>query len=287
MSDDSSKLGFQRETAEVIEGIVKAVPLYKDALQPGAKQAGRAVETLGMAVNAILEPLRRMCWNYEQIESYLVPTLNDKLRDVPAEELINPTSQIAGPAIEALRFVADEPAMRELFANLIASSMNKQTANNAHPAFVEIIKQLSSQEAQILQAFNWCKDIEMVKFRRQPEGAETSWVPLDGFYVTLDKLEFFRNKELLTATTNIRRMGLCVIGGRKDATTFFDARYAPQNLEVTDKYKHPWRMDVSGLLLTSFGLRFFDSCVKQADFTLVGNHSISDRESDYHVMHFA
>ena len=41
----------------------------------------------------------------------------------------------------------DSDELRELYANLLAKSMNKNTKSAVHPAFVEIIKQMSPNDA--------------------------------------------------------------------------------------------------------------------------------------------
>jgi hypothetical protein len=40
-----------------------------------------------------------------------------------------------------------------MYANLLAAAMDKNTADGAHPAFVEIIKQLTSDEAKLIAYF--------------------------------------------------------------------------------------------------------------------------------------
>ena len=41
--------------------------------------------------------------------------------------------------------------LRELYANLLATSIDSITAHEAHPAFVEIIRQLTPDEARIVK----------------------------------------------------------------------------------------------------------------------------------------
>jgi hypothetical protein len=64
--------------------------------------------------------------------------------------LVTPKSTVAGPTVEALRFAGSDPPLRQLYVNLLAASMDKETAHKAHPAFVEIIKQLSPDEARVV-----------------------------------------------------------------------------------------------------------------------------------------
>jgi len=66
-----------------------------------------------------------------------------------SEKIVTPDPSIAGSIIEALKLTVEKESLRELYSNLLAKSMNIDTAQNAHPAFVEILKQLTSDEAKI------------------------------------------------------------------------------------------------------------------------------------------
>lgn len=52
-----------------------------------------------------------------------------------------------------LRYSADNEDLRDLYPNLLATSMDQATTASAHPAFVEIIKNLSPDEARLLKLF--------------------------------------------------------------------------------------------------------------------------------------
>jgi hypothetical protein len=64
---------------------------------------------------------------------------------------IEPKPMIAGPTIDAMKYCGSEPHLRDLFANLLATAMDARTAENVHPAFVEIIKQLSADQAKMIK----------------------------------------------------------------------------------------------------------------------------------------
>src|SRR5438067_1583992 len=112
-----------KDTAEAIAALAQCSPLYEDALHPGMQEAGKAIQTLGKTVNVALAPLRGLIWGYEQIEKFLVTALAKKLENTPPEEVVTPKANVAGPAIEALRFTANEPTLREMYAQLLATGM--------------------------------------------------------------------------------------------------------------------------------------------------------------------
>jgi hypothetical protein len=144
---DESKI---RDAADAIKGIVEAVPVYQDIAQPAAKEIGTALQTVAKTIHIALAPLSAMVWGYDRIKDYLEQALTDKLKGVPPEKIITPNPAVAGPAIEALRFTAHEPSLRELYANLLATSMDSETAQYSHPAFIEIIRQMTADEGRII-----------------------------------------------------------------------------------------------------------------------------------------
>ncbi len=141
------------QAAEAIEGIVKAVPIYQDALQPAAQQIGKGLETITKTIHVALAPVSALVWGYEKISEFLSSKLVDKLKNVPLERIVTPNLLVAGPIVESLKFAAHEDNLRELYANLLATSIDLQTAQNAHPGFVQIIQNMSPDEAKILQYF--------------------------------------------------------------------------------------------------------------------------------------
>jgi hypothetical protein len=144
---DESKI---RDAGDAARGILEATPIYQDALQPAAKQVGKALETVGKTVNVALAPIGALIWGYEKIRDWLVPALEARLAATPPARIITPSPTVAGPAIEALRFAGHEESLRDLYANLLATAMDADTAHTAHPAFVEILAQLTPDEARLL-----------------------------------------------------------------------------------------------------------------------------------------
>ena len=162
--------GALKQTIDSATALMKAVPIYQDAMQPVAQEAGKALGTLGKTVNVALAPLAVLVWGYDKIKDYLENRLEEKLEKVPEEEIQTPNPSVAGPAIEALRFTGHDEDLRELFANLIATAMDKNTAIEAHPAFVDILKNLSPDEAKILRFLALRSDVVTVDIKLNHKG---------------------------------------------------------------------------------------------------------------------
>jgi hypothetical protein len=201
-----------KETVEAVTGLVQAIPIYQDLAQPAVKQVGKALETVGKAINVALAPVGALVWGYEKCQDFISTKVADRLKDVPPEDIITPKPNVAGPAIEALRYTGHEETLSDMYANLLAASMDKNTASGAHPAFVEIIKQLTPDEAKLVGLFVPGRPFPLLNVRashkNDPEQTKGGIIRLSHFSLlgSLAEVEF----ENLTPAylDNLCRLGL-------------------------------------------------------------------------------
>lgn len=72
---------------------------------------------------------------------------------IPSDKKLEPSIQITAQALENSKYCIEEPELRKMFSSLIANSMNSDFSNQVHPAFAEMIKQMSPLDAKVLTAF--------------------------------------------------------------------------------------------------------------------------------------
>lgn len=138
--------------AEVAKEI--AAEVYTDAAKPAAHEAGEALGAIvGLFNNVVLHPVKlaNLFFKYKQ-EQFKID-LKKKLDGVPLENITYPPISIVGPALEALRYNIDTVELREMYLNLLAAAMNKDMSSDTHPSFVEIIKSLSADDAEVFSEF--------------------------------------------------------------------------------------------------------------------------------------
>lgn len=152
MPDESSI----RDAANAVKGIVEAVPVYQDVVQPAAREVGTALQTVAKTLHILLAPVSGLVWGYDRIKDFVGEKVAEKLQGVPNEQLRPPEPHVAGPALEALRYTGYQQSLREMYASLLATAIDLKTADRAHPAFVEIIRQMSPDEALMVKAL-WSK----------------------------------------------------------------------------------------------------------------------------------
>lgn len=142
-----------RDVVDAVTGVAKAVPVYQDVVQPAAQEIGKALQTVAKTVHVALAPVSALVWGYDQIKDFVSSKVAERLKNVPPENIVTPKPNVAGPALESLRYTGHEEPLSDLYANLLAASMDKATATGAHPAFVEIIRQLTPDEAKLVSLF--------------------------------------------------------------------------------------------------------------------------------------
>lgn len=138
--------------AEGLGKTIETVPsLYEDGLKKTVKETGDIVSLVPKSVNAALAPLRQWIMQKEYNVSETEKLISIKLQNISPENIVSPESYVAVPAIQAISYCMDSEELREMYAKLLSKAMVTSHKNMVHPSFVEIIKQLSPDEAKLLK----------------------------------------------------------------------------------------------------------------------------------------
>lgn len=89
--------------------------------------------------------------NGEESINMALEAIKEKSAKIPEEKLEEPEPYVVVPAIQQLSYCYDSKDLREMYANLLVASMNTDTKYQVHPAYVDIIKQLTPDEARWLK----------------------------------------------------------------------------------------------------------------------------------------
>ncbi|MFQ6291582.1 DUF4393 domain-containing protein [Yersinia enterocolitica] len=257
-----------RDAADAVAGIVKAVPVYQDVLQPAAQEVGTALQTVAKTIHIVLAPVSAMVWGYDKIKDFVSTKVAEKLKDVPPENLISPKANVAGPALEALRYIGHDESLSDLYANLLASSMNKDTAKYTHPSFVEIIKQLTSDEAKLLNLFASENDLPLLNGSLILKGGDsTPYQKNFSLFGEKSGVDILEN--VTSYIDNLCRLGICEVPmyleyvDKSIYKETFDSPLFIKNVnDFPEKYEANIRVEYKVLVITDFGKQFLGTCVK-------------------------
>lgn len=107
----------------------------------------------------------------EELVLDLQKMLEDRLKSMPPEDIVQPSARIVVPTLQNAS-ITEDIEVRRLYAQLLANSMNKTMKFGVHPAFVEIINQLCSDEAKLLRYLSTHTTVPTVTLRCENEKSE-------------------------------------------------------------------------------------------------------------------
>jgi Abortive infection alpha len=188
--------------------------LYKDALQPGVKQIGLALENVIGLVPALTLPAKYLSEKARLLMSSHLERYRQKLADKQLEKLIPVAPEIAVPIIEKLAYTTDQN-LSALLIELLVKASQQQEVQKIHPSFIGIIANLSPDEARItgylakrINQNDWLDAHPVMELRRvhlRSKGYNRLKGPISGWERFVE-LDFDEN--VCAYADNLARLGL-------------------------------------------------------------------------------
>ncbi|MFE3573933.1 DUF4393 domain-containing protein [Lysinibacillus sp. NPDC059133] len=271
MSEENNFLKNISESIKVPADVTKAV------LLPPAQQIGKGLEDLFYIV---FSPLAKKRAKAEQNIEIFKNEIAIEVSKIDSENVVEPKLAIVGPALESSKYYIEEENIRKMFAKLIAASVNKDFANSTVPAFVEIIKQLSSFDASnFVYLYNdqsYGTDPKMAVGRLRAQHKNGGQTIVENFFPFPD-LNFENLMTYSASIDNLVRLGLINITHGVSYTNKerYDSLYNHPILSELEKYweednserifngKLPYRAAIKESIwnVTSFGTQFGKCCL--------------------------
>lgn len=254
--------------AEGAATALEAVPeLYEDVAQPAAKETGKTVALIPRAINAALLPLQQWILEREYKLSEIEKLLSKKLEQVGEEKIVTPEAYVGVPALQAISYSMDNEELKNLYANLLAKAMNIDTKDFVHPAFVDLIKQMSPIDAVIIKEINQADITPVIHiFKKEPDN-----VGQHPIITHITWLTNFTGDLISVSLDNLIRLGLIEIPNdifythtenydRVKNTPYYKLMYTVVKSTLTDGQEIG--ENNSYIKITQFAKLFYDICIK-------------------------
>jgi hypothetical protein len=250
-------------------GLIKAV--YEDGLQPGLRQIGKALGTVLGFLNTILGPVQ--LWN-EKGKIYFARSLDNyikKMEEIPVEKIIEIMPDMGVPLLQKLSYVTDQ-TLSSLFTELLVSASVVDRAYSAHPSFVNVISNLSPDEAKLLVSISeqWYDTIPFIGIKyRTKEGYESFNDRLTGLET---KCELLFPGNVQVYLENLVGLGILICD---DVHRLIDTKYEPLMALYMDRIEKEHQTILTGgyyegiiigkgfYRTTQYGHLFFRSCIQK------------------------
>lgn len=139
---------MNKETMDLINSVPKEVwlQLYNDAPRGALQQFGKLGEHIAKTIRLVTFPIQYAAHVQDKVDR----GFQRALESIPEECRITPPESLMLEVAEKLKYHPSESLISELYIDLISASMDKTKSKVAHPAFLHIISQLSTDEALFL-----------------------------------------------------------------------------------------------------------------------------------------
>ncbi|NQU67730.1 MAG: DUF4393 domain-containing protein [Candidatus Marinimicrobia bacterium] len=223
---------------------------YDDAISPAARIAGRSLEGV---VRTALRPVDGVVWSLDQAFDWVAEHVTTALarRDVSESDVIRPSAELEGRVLHGLQIAGplSDPILRDLFVELLATSMQPKSSTLAHPAFAEALRQLVPDEARLMcvlgsRPFSIVYFLAKAGCTQKPEPGKVylgydqslihvkyKWCPLE------NEAQLEDPDHLGYYLENLGRLGLVQTSRLDDMTSLMFPPYYELRKEVEEGYK--------------------------------------------------
>lgn len=224
-----------------------AAEIYTDDAKPAARQVGVAFETI---FKVGLSPISMLDWGFEQSKEWLKEKIEKRLNSTPLEFRCSPPNNIAVSAITSISMSSDSPELRDLYAELLLKAMDSRNQSMVHPSYINLIGQLSPQEALVFISFNKIEATTILEEKNALYSSTNEHIE-NQFLNYCKELGFGECQHAQLWLENLQRLKLVVL--QEYSEVHMDTDYVSQSPGVAhniDRY----------LELTQYGRMFLEVC---------------------------
>ncbi len=240
--------------------------IYGDLAKPGVQNVGIALSAiLGLGIT-LMWPIM---WANERAKIALENNLElyrERLKDTPPDQITVAPPEVAMPIVEKLGYVTNEE-IRKLYIELLAKASIKGLNNQAHPSFVNIINNLSPDEARLIQTIFPSDMIPFIKVRLHL-GPDKGSVDIENPVVIVSNLSLNYPENLGAYISNLVGVGLLEV---KEGTYLMNETLYRPHLEYfeskkshydsyyrnIEKSENPYEAEKGLIQITKLGKMFF------------------------------
>ena len=264
------------EALEITKEVAKVVAkdVYNDGVKGTVVQTGEIIESVvGLFNNVVFYPVKKANALFKYKLEDFKNELEQKLSSIPEEKLVEPDLMIAGPALEALKYTYDKDELRNMYLNLLTSSMNKDIKDKAHPSYVEIIRQLTPLDAKVFKRLQDLGQVASAHAILKIDNSNRVYSSTYPNYIVMELLDLGDEFQLSTSISNLIRLGLIhhednSINGF-DYNCFKTVNIIVNNKIVLDNMNRAegngitTSIDIQGqvIMQNDFGKSFADTCL--------------------------
>lgn len=260
---------------DITKSIKVPAEIIKAVAEPPAQQIGQSISDL---LYILAAPITKKRAKIEHDIELFKIQIQEEISEIEPEKLVEPKLSVIGPALESSKFYMEEEIIRKMFAKLIASSANSDYQDCTLPAFVEVLKQLSSFDANNIVELKHLMGEDQAsvsaKIIAMKRGSDFGFSVVEIFIPFLN-IDITNVHYYSASVDNLIRLGLIQVQPKlefKDMSRYEiikDHQFIPQlenELESVKETKEGYEdrylyLEYGGWNFTTFGKMFIECCL--------------------------
>ncbi len=246
--------------------------IYGDLAKPGVAQVGIALATVIGLLNTCLSPIKFLNEKTELNRQNNLKQLAKRFSEIPTENIVEAPPEIAVPIAEKLAYVSNED-IRNMYIELLAKASSINLNEKAHPSFVNIINNLSPDEAKLISYLKEIGGIPFVNIMRK--SIDHTVLHIDPLVCLIPELQLTFTNNLKAYLSNLEAAGLIIIDSNVWATNdgayeahkeyltskipYYDERYKDEPMDKTPSPVYTFNKGI--VRITDFGTLFFSAVI--------------------------
>lgn len=188
--------------------------IVKNTLEKPSKSTGDIAETLISFVhNCFLYPLQKYnIYAKSKLKKFELE-LKNKIVEINPKEMVESSVNIVGPTIEGLKYNLDEEYIKNMFINILISDMTENLKNKVQPCYIEIVKQLSSSDAKLINMLKDNKADSLSLMIIKDFNSENKGYHIIDYVIAISQNNYIIPKTI--TLDNLQRLGLVRIHEKK------------------------------------------------------------------------
>lgn len=138
----------------------------EELLNPPAKLLGQAMSGI---IHAVFDPLIKFNIVRDQQLKDFEKKVQSGTNEIPEENRDDSKIGLALKALEESKYQLDSEELRQMFANLISSTVDNRKNDSVQPSFSSVLKDLSPLDANLIKLFAGENPVPLVSIRIQDE----------------------------------------------------------------------------------------------------------------------
>ena len=241
--------------------------IYGDLAKPGVTQVGRALAAVFGLGNTILWPIHLLNGRAQIALEANLEQYREKMSHVPVDEVVEVAPEIGVPIADKLSYLSDQD-LRELYTNLLVKASTSETQSLAHPSFVNILNNMSPDEAMFICNLNLRNEQIPFSSAKFINESKNQWIQVVDLHFLSEIYKGLRFPENTSAyASNLDGLGIIQI--RRDIFVVPESIYSPIEDELTmmlNNHTRPngfpeLKFDKGKVEFTQFGRLFINACV--------------------------